>query len=220
MQVTPVNPREPKPARIEAAAKVLRAGGVVALPTETFYGLAVDSSRGSAVARLNRLKVKDDDSPVLLLAADMAQVERVSSSPPPSFAVLARAFWPGPLTLVLAAAPGLSSQVTAGRGTVAVRIPGLALPRMLAEALGNPVTGVSANLHSRRAPRTAGEVAESFPEGIDLLLDGGPTPGGRPSTLVDLTGAKPRVLRRGLVREAALRNFVPDLQSAPARSAL
>ncbi|MCH7780967.1 MAG: threonylcarbamoyl-AMP synthase [Acidobacteria bacterium] len=220
MQVTPVNPREPKPARIEAAAKVLRAGGVVALPTETFYGLAVDSSRGNAVARLNRLKVKDDDSPVLLLAADMAQVERVSSAPPPSFALLARAFWPGPLTLVLPAAPGLSSQVTGGRGTVAVRVPGIALPRMLAEVLGNPVTGVSANLHGQRPPRTAGEVAESFPEGIDLLLDGGPTPGGGPSTLVDLTGTKPRVLRRGLVLEAALRNFVPDLQSAPAQSAL
>ncbi len=220
MQVTPVNPREPKPVRIEAAAEVLRAGGVVALPTETFYGLAVDSSQGRAVAQLNRLKVKDDDSPVLLLAPDMAQVERVITALPTSFALLARAFWPGPLTLVLPAAPGLSSQVTGGRETVAVRVPGIALPRMLAEVLGNPVTGVSANLHGRRPPRTAGEVAESFPEGIDLLLDGGPTPGGGPSTLVDLTGPKPRVLRPGIVRETALRNLVPDLQGAPTRSAL
>jgi len=220
MQVIPVNPREPKPARIEAAGEVLRAGGVVALPTETFYGLAVDSSKDRAVAQLNRLKVKDDDSPVLLLAADMAQVERVSRSQPPSFALLARAFWPGPLTLVLPAAAGLSSQITGGRGTVAVRIPGIALPRMLAEVLGNPITGVSANLHGRRSPRTAREVAESLPEGIDLLLDGGPTPGGRPSTLVDLTGPEPRILRLGIVRETALRNLVPGLQGAPTRPVL
>jgi len=220
MQVIPVNPREPKPARIEAARDVLRAGGVVALPTETYYGLAVDSSRGPAVSKLNRLKGKDEHSPVLLLAADVAQVECVSTAPPPTFALLARAFWPGPLTLVLPAAMGVSSQITGGLGTVGVRVPGIALPRMLAEVLGSPLTGVSANLHGRRPPRTAGEVAEAFPEGVDLLLDGGSTPGGAPSTLVDLTGPKPRLLRPGIVPEAALRNFVPDLEGAPTRPAL
>ena len=220
MQVVSVNPREPKPARIEAAVAVLRAGGVVALPTETFYGLAVDSSRGDAVAQLNRLKSKHGDSPVLLLAADLDQVERVSSAPGPDFALLARAFWPGPLTLVLPAARGLSTQITGGRATVAVRVPGLALPRKLAAVLGNPITGVSANLHERTPPRSAREVAESFPEGLDLLLDGGPTPGGGPSTLVDLTATRPRILRSGIVREAALRNLVPDMQAAPTRSAL
>jgi len=220
MQVIPVNPRDPKPARIEAARDVLLAGGVVALPTETFYGLAVDPAQDEAVARLNRLKAKDDDSPVLLLAADVAQVEYVSTAPPPSFALLARTFWPGPLTLVLPAAPGLGSRVTAGLGTVAVRVPGIALPRQLARELGHPVTGVSANLHAQPPPRTAREVAESFPEGIELLLDGGPTPGGGPSTLVDLSGPKPRLLRPGIVPEAALRNFVPDLEGAPTRPAL
>ena len=220
MQVISVNPREPKPARTEAAVEVLRGGGVVALPTETFYGLAVDSSQGAAVAQLNRLKSKHGDSPVLLLAADMAQVERVSGATPPTLALLARAFWPGPLTLVLRAAQGLSSQITASRGTVAVRVPGIALPRMLAAALGHPVTGVSANLHERRPPRTAAEVAESFAAGIDLLLDGGPTPGGAPSTLVDLTTPKPCILRAGIVPETALRNIVPDLEAAPTPPAL
>jgi L-threonylcarbamoyladenylate synthase len=220
MQVVSVNPRDPKPARIEAAVAVLRAGGVVALPTETFYGLAADSSQGGAVAQLNRLKSKASDSPVLLLAADMAQVERVSNVSVPSFALLARAFWPGPLTLVLPAARGLCSQITAGGETVAVRIPGIALPRVLAAVLGNPITGVSANLHGRAAPRSAREVAESFPEGLDLLLDGGRTPGGGPSTLVDLSATKPRILRPGIVQETALRNLVPDLEAAPTRSAL
>jgi len=215
MQVTSVNPREPKPARIAAAAEALRAGGVVALPTETFYGLAVDSSQDDAVEQLNRLKAKDSASPVLLLAADMAQVECVSATLPASFARLARAFWPGPLTLVLPAARGLSSRITGGRRTVAVRVPGIALVRILAAELGNPITGVSANLHGQPPPRTAGEVAGSFPEGIDLLLDGGSTPGGVASTLLDLTAAKPRILRAGIVQEAALRNFVLDLEAAP-----
>ncbi len=220
MQVAPVNPREPKSARIELAGEVLRGGGVVALPTETFYGLAVDSSQGPAVAKLNQLKRKDDASPVLILAAGMAQVECVSTAPPPSFALLARAFWPGPLTLVLPAAAGMSAQITGGLGTVAVRVPGLALPRMLAEELGRPITGPSANLHGAPPPRTAREVAEAFLEGIDLLLDGGPTPGGSPSTLVDLSGPNPRLLRAGAVRETALRNFVPELEENSAGSAL
>jgi L-threonylcarbamoyladenylate synthase len=216
MQVVPVHPGDPRPARIQAACDVLRAGGVVALPTETFYGLAVDSSQPAAVSRLNELKVKAADSPVLLLAAGLSQIERISSAPPPVFAVLASAFWPGPLTLVLPAAPGLSIQITGGRGTVGVRIPGLALPRLLAEALGSPVTGVSANRHGEPPPRSAAEVAAAFPEGIDLLLDGGPTSGGAPSTILDLAAARPTILRVGMVREAALRPFLPDLQGAPA----
>ena len=220
MQVISVNPREPKPERIETAVESLRAGAVVAIPTETFYGLAVDSSQPRAVARLNRLKSKDRRSPVLLLAADGLQVERISAVLPASFESLAGAFWPGPLTLVVHAAVGLSPEITGGRDTVAVRVPGLALPRMLAGRLGHPITGVSANLHEQPPPRTAREVAESFAEGVDLLLDGGATPGGGPSTLLDLTHEKPRILRAGRVQEASLRNFVPDLEAAPPRTAL
>jgi L-threonylcarbamoyladenylate synthase len=220
MQVIPVNPSEPKPQRIETAVEALRAGAVVALPTETFYGLAVDSSQPQAVARLNRLKSKHVDSPVLLLAADGFQVERISAVLPASFESLAAAFWPGPLTLVVHAAVGLSPQITGGRDTVAVRVPGLALPRMLAEQLGQPITGVSANLHQQPPPRTALDVAEAFPEGIELLLDGGATPGGGPSTLLDLTTARPRILRRGRVQEASIRNFVPDLEALPPRTPL
>jgi len=218
MQVVPVHPGDPRPARIDAAREVLRAGGVVALPTETFYGLAVDSSQPAAVGKLNRLKVKAPDSPVLLLAADIAQVERVSAAPPPSFSILAAAFWPGPLTLVLPAAPGLPVQITGGKGTVGVRVPGIALPRLLAAAVGHPLTGVSANLHGEPPPRSAAAVAAAFPEGIDLLLDGGPTSGGAPSTVLDLATARPLLLRAGIVPEAALRPFLPDLATATAPS--
>jgi len=220
MQVVPVHPGDPRPARMGAACDVLRAGGVVALPTETFYGLAVDSSQPEAVSKLNQLKVKAPDSPVLLLAAGLEQVERVSAAPPPSFSVLAGAFWPGPLTLVLPAAPGLSVQITGGRGTVGVRVPGVALPRLLAAAVGSPLTGVSANLHGEPPPRTAAEVAAAFPAGIDLLLDGGTTSGGAPSTVLDLAAPRPRILRLGMVPEAALRPFLPDLQEASAPSLL
>ena len=220
MQVVPVHPADPKPARIDAACEVLCAGGVVGLPTETFYGLAVDSGQAGAIEQLNRLKVKAADSPVLLLAADMGQVEGVCADPPPAFSVLAAAFWPGPLTLVLPAAPGVPTQVTGGRASVGVRVPGLVLPRKIAAALGRPITGVSANIHGNPPPRTAAEVAESFPEGLELLLDGGPTQGGAPSTVVDLCGAHPRVLRRGIVRQNALRHFLPDLEEVSASGAL
>ncbi|NIM01090.1 MAG: threonylcarbamoyl-AMP synthase, partial [Acidobacteria bacterium] len=194
--------------------------GVVGLPTETLYGLAADGSQPNAVARLNRLKVKDEQSPVLLLAADIEQVVLVSVAPPPSFTLLSRSFWPGPLTLVLPAAPGVSAQVTGGLGTVAVRVPGIALPRILAAELGHPITGVSANLHGRRPPRSAREVADAFPTGLDLLLDGGETPAGAPSTLLDLTTPRPRILRQGVVQETALRRFLPDLEASSSGSAL
>lgn len=214
MLVVSVNPVEPKPARIEAAVEVLRSGGIVALPTETFYGLAVDSSQAEAAARLNRLKAKPADAPLLLLAADGSQVEQVSAAASPSLGLLSQRFWPGPLTLVLPA------RSEARQRSVAVRVPGLALPRMLAAALGRPITGPSANIHGQPPPRTAAEVADSFPEGIDLLLDGGPTPGGAPSTLLDLTGERPRVLRQGIVRETALLHFLPDLEGIATRPSL
>ena len=217
MRVIAVHPVEPKPARLEAALAVLRAGGVLAIPTETFYGLAVDASQPEAVSKLNRLKVKGENEPALLLAADRAQVDQVTVDAPPSLTLLAEAFWPGPLTLVLPAASSLPTRVTGGRNTVAVRVPGLALPRILARQLGHPITGVSANLHGVPPLRSAADVAAMFPGGIDLLLDSGATPGGAPSTLIDLTGEHPVLLRNGIVRAAALRNFLPDLKELAGR---
>lgn len=212
-RVIPVDPTDPLAERLDEALIRLRAGGVVALPTETFYCLAARSFDGAAVARVNRLKEKPQErSPMLLLLADAAQVAAVCDELPPLFETLAARFWPGPLTLIVPAVPGLPPEVSAGLATVAVRVPGLALPRRVAARLGEPITGPSANRHSQPPARTAGEVAAAFPKGVDLILDGGPAPGGAPSTILDLTSTPPRVVREGQVPRLALSRFITGMR--------
>ncbi len=208
-----VDPRRPSRESLAAAVEALRRGGVVAVPTETVYGLAVDPFLPGAVGRLNRLKGKPENAPALLLLADESQLRLVARDLDRRFYELAARFWPGPLTLVVRAAEQLPAEVSGGRGTVAVRIPGLALPRMLAEALGRPITGVSANPHGALPARTAAEVLQAFAEcgELHLVLDGGISPGSRPSTLLDLTEEVPRLLREGAVSSEALRSLLPEL---------
>lgn len=212
MLVSTIDPTRPREDRLDDVARRLTSGAVLALPTETFYGLCADSAHADALARVNRLKDKPESSPILLLAADAAQVAAVAATLPAAFAALVQAFWPGPLTLVLPAAPGLAPQITGGRNGVAVRVPGLAFPRAVAQRLGRPIAGVSANRHGEPPCRTAAEVAQTFPEGLDGIVDGGPTGGGAPSTIVDLTGARPRLQRDGLLPRRALLPFLPELE--------
>jgi L-threonylcarbamoyladenylate synthase len=211
-RVLHVDPTSPREERLRTAAGVLEAGEVVALPTETFYGLAVDAFAPAAVRRLNDLKRKPADSPALLLVSSSEQVGQVARDLPENFHKLAAAFWPGPLTLVVVASDRLPREVSGGRGTVGVRVPGLNLPRRLAECLGRPITGVSANLHGEAPCRTAAEVARALPEGIAMILDGGPSPGGAVSTVLDLSGTTPRLVRAGAVPVTALTPFVPHIE--------
>jgi len=209
VRVVSVDPANPRASSLDAAVETLHAGGSVALPTETFYGLACDGLDGDALARINRLKGKPAGEPILLLLADIGQVEQIASELPPTFNALAERFWPGPLTLVVPARSGLPAEVGGAGGTVAVRVPGLALPRLLARRLGRPISGPSANRSGEPPCRSAAAVAEIFGDEVDLVLDGGPTAGGAPSTIVDLTGDLPRVLRDGLTPAAALGPFLP-----------
>jgi L-threonylcarbamoyladenylate synthase len=204
VRIATVDALTPEPEPVAEAVRVLRSGGIVALPTETFYGLAADALHPEATARVNVLKGKLAGEPLLLLLAGRGQMAQVSRALPPLFDVLAEQFWPGPLTLVVPAGATVPAAVTGGRGSVAVRVPGLALPRRVSEALGRPVTGPSANVTGRPPCCTAREVAEAFPCGVDLVLDGGTTPGGAASTIVDLCVMPPRVLREGVVPGAAL----------------
>lgn len=193
----------PSPEALDEGARALRAGGIVALPTETFYGLAVDPFQPRALLAVNRLKGKDARSPLLLLLADAAQAGPLMGRVPEAFPLLT-GLWPGPLTLVLPASDAVPEEVSGGRGTVGMRVPGLALPRLLAARLGGPITGVSANRTGAPAPTTVAEVLEAFPEGLALILDGGETRGGSPSTVVDLTVVPPRSLRDGAVPWSAV----------------
>jgi tRNA threonylcarbamoyl adenosine modification protein (Sua5/YciO/YrdC/YwlC family) len=204
-----IDPTEPRDAEVEAAVAILDRAGVVALPTETFYGLAVDGLSEVALARANAIKGKPEDAPVLLLLADPGQAEQVARDTPELFHRLARRFWPGPLTLVIPARAGLPVQVSA-RGTVAVRVPGIALPRKVAAALGRPISGVSANRHGKPPCRRAIDVAAALFDEIDMILDGGPTAGGAPSTILDLSASAPTIVREGVLPVSALEPFLPE----------
>jgi L-threonylcarbamoyladenylate synthase len=184
-------------AALESAARVLRAGGLVAFPTETFYGLGAEALDDAAVARVFQAKGRPADKPLLVLVDSVAMVDRVAREVPLRARRLMARYWPGPLTLVLRARPDLPEALTAGTGTIGVRLSSHPVAHGLVAALGGPVTAPSANPHGAVSPRTADEVIAALTTRVDLVLDGGPTPGGPASTLLDLTRTPPVVLRAG-----------------------
>jgi L-threonylcarbamoyladenylate synthase len=186
-------------ARIAACAALLRDGGVVAYPTETFYGLGALASRADALERLARAKLRPDGKPLPLLAADLDQVAEVAVLAGEAALRLAGALWPGPVTLVLPARPGLSPLVTAGDATVAIRIPGSAVARRLAAAAGGALVSTSANVSGEPPPLRPDDLSQALLARIDGVLDGGPAPGGLPSTIVAFDGGAVRLLRAGAV---------------------
>ena len=183
---------------LQEAAWRIRAGGVVAIPTDTLYGLAADPFNADAIERVFALKGRPDDRALPIIAADREQVVAFLGALPPSGARLAERFWPGPLTLVVAVPPALAKAVTGGTGTVGVRVPAHDIARAICLAAGQPVTATSANLYGHPATAEPDEVERTLGGRLDLLIDAGPTPGGPPSTIVDVTG-EPRLVRQGAV---------------------
>jgi L-threonylcarbamoyladenylate synthase len=185
-----------------SAIRVLRAGGVVAMPTDTVYGIGVDLSVGGGIERLFEAKRRPADRAIMLLLADAGQAA-ILAGWPPAAAVLAEAFWPGGLTLVLRQRPGvaLPAELTGGRDTIGLRVPDHASPRALAAAVG-PLPVTSANVSGLPEARTAAEILTQLGDAIDLVLDGGPSRGGLASTVVDCTGERPRILRSGAIDAA------------------
>ncbi|HET7343472.1 MAG TPA: L-threonylcarbamoyladenylate synthase [Methylomirabilota bacterium] len=194
-----VDPRTPSAATLAEAAARLAAGDVVAFPTETFYGLGAAALQPAAVRRLVHVKGRPDDKPLLVLVDSVAMVERVAAEIPPRARELMARHWPGALTLVLRARADVPREVTAGSGTIGVRLSPHPVARALVSALGEPVTAPSANPSGAPPPTTAAAVVAYFGEALALVLDAGPTPGGPPSTVLDVTCDPPRVVRAGAV---------------------
>jgi L-threonylcarbamoyladenylate synthase len=197
--VLAVHPVSPDPVLIHRAAALLRAGGLVAFPTETVYGLGVPATNAPAVARLFAAKGRPANNPLIVHLAHAQQAADVAANWPENAARLAERFWPGPLTLVLPRQPGLPHAVTAGGPTVAIRVPAHPVALALLEASGLPIAAPSANRSGYLSPTRAEHVLRGLEGWIDLLLDAGPVPGGLESTVLDLTVNPPRLLRPGLV---------------------
>ena len=199
-------------ASLARAVEVLRAGGLVAFPTETVYGLGANALDADAVRRIFAAKGRPATNPVIVHVATIEQVALVASDWPDDAARLAAAFWPGPLTLVLPRRPEVPDVVTAGGPTVAVRIPAHPVALRLLEALGLPIAAPSANRSNRLSPTTAEHVYADLNGRIDLLLDAGPTSGGIESTVVDVTTRPARLLRLGLIDPAAIERIIGPIR--------
>jgi L-threonylcarbamoyladenylate synthase len=181
------------------AVRALGAGGVVGYPTETFYGLAADPRSQYAVGRIYSVKRRPVDRSLPLIAASVAQVAEQVGLMTPLAERLASRWWPGPLTLIIPASGLLCEDVHQSTGKVAVRVPGDSVARALASSAGHSITSTSANFSGEPPASTADAVAAAFGNTIDVLIDGGQTPGGLPSTIVDATGDVPVLLREGAI---------------------
>jgi L-threonylcarbamoyladenylate synthase len=190
----------------ELILSVLRAGGVIGFPTDTAYGLGADPFNVQAVAKIFKLKGRPETKPILLLVDSLEMAKRISR-PLPILDSVAKAFWPGPLTLVLPAKSSVPQSVTAGTGTVGVRLPIAPFATELTRRLGNPITATSANLSGQTSCITAEEVRAQLQDQLPILVDGGTLPARSGSTLLDLTVTPPVLLREGPVSFESLNTF-------------
>ena len=189
---------------VARAVRVLRAGGVVAIPTETVYGLAADVANADAIARVYAIKGRPPDHPLIVHAHHVDALRGYIAELTPQLRALAGRFWPGPLTAIVARGPRTPRGVTGGQDTVAVRIPEHPLARDILAAFGGALAAPSANRFGRISPTTAEHVRADLGGEVDLIVDGGPSRVGVESTIVDLTGAVPAVLRAGAITPSQL----------------
>lgn len=193
---------------LEYSTRLILAGKVVALPTDTFYGLAADPFNLAAVSEVYRIKGRTTDRPLPLLVGSVDQAADLVQDPPGLFFKLAERFWPGPITIVVAATRQIPLKVTGNTGKVGVRWPQAPFVVALIAACARPLTGTSANFTKHRPCSTAQEVNQQIGGAVPLILDGGPTPGQLASTVVELIGERARILRPGGVPESELKEYL------------
>ncbi len=197
--------------QVEKGILILKQGGLVAFPTDTIYGLGAGANLSQAVERVYRVKGRPQSMALPLLLADTSQISEVANYVTPIAWLLARNFLPGALTLVLFKSSSVPDIITAGGTTVAVRVPAHPVPVALAQGLGTSIVGTSANLSGKPSSLTADEVNSQFGDNIDLVIDGGRCPGGKESTIVDVTGETPVILREGAISREKLRQVCGNI---------
>jgi L-threonylcarbamoyladenylate synthase len=204
---------------IEQAAAVLRAGGLVAFPTETVYGLGADASNAAAVRRIFEVKGRPASHPVIVHIADGVQLANWARDIPEAARRLALKYWPGPLTLILKRARGVSDEVTGGQDTVALRVPSHPLAQRLLARFGGGIAAPSANRHGRVSATTAEHVRREFGAAVECVLDGGAAEVGIESAIVDLSGGKATLLRPGWITASEIERALGAPLAAPAGDA-
>jgi L-threonylcarbamoyladenylate synthase len=214
-QVIPVDPHHPQPERLRPAADLLIQGEVVAFPTETVYGLGANALDPAAVAKIFAAKGRPASNPLIVHIHSLAQLAQIAVDLPDLVWTCAERFWPGPLTLVLPKAPAIPLSVTAGGQTVAVRMPNHPVAHLLLALADRPVVAPSANLFTRPSPTTAQHVLADLAGRIPLIVDGGPTPIGVESTVLDLTRSQPTILRAGGLPQEAIAQILPQVLYTP-----
>ncbi len=208
-----INFESPETSRkpLETIQSVLDSGGVIAFPTDTFYGLGADPFNPEAISKIFQIKLRPADKPLLVLIHSPDQVERLTDQITPLVKYLMNLFWPGPLTLLFKAASSLPRELTAGTVKVGIRLPAHLFTLQLLEGLDYPLTAPSANISGQQAPKAIWEFANTLGEDLDLIVDGGPAPGGKPSTILDATTNPPTLVREGAVSRKDLKLILPNL---------
>jgi L-threonylcarbamoyladenylate synthase len=210
--IQPVDPEHPAPAILARAASLLQRGQLVAFPTETVYGLGANALDPAAVQRIYEAKGRPEYNPLIVHVADAASAQRLVTTWPDAAERLAARWWPGPLTIVLPKAMGIPSEVTAGLPTVALRVPDHPVALALLRACGFPLAAPSANRSGQISPTTAEHVANALGDKLPMILDGGPTSVGIESTVVDLSGPLPVLLRPGMISRAELEAVIGPVE--------
>lgn len=198
-QIIRTDPQQPSPQSLISAVAILRAGGVVAYPTETFYGLGVDAFNEEAVKKIYAIKKRDFSQPLLILIPHRDLLPLYVKDVSEDALMLIERFWPGPLTLIFSASSHLPFILLGEANKIAIRVSSHPIAQALTKGLNSPITSTSANISGAQSPFTSEEVFFQLGETIDLLIDGGRTSGEKPSTIIDVTFSPPRLVREGVV---------------------
>ena len=203
-----VHPDHPSPEAIQRAAEFIKTRGVVIFPTQCLYGLAADALDPAAIKKIFDIKHRPEHNPLLVLIDHCNDLAQVAAKIPESARILMKAFWPGSLTLVFKAAPGVCELLTAGTGKIGVRIPSHPVARALVKAAGRPITGTSANMSGSPGCSCIKDLPRQLIHAVDMVLDAGPLKGGPGSTILDITRDSPHILRQGAVPMDAIRQVL------------
>ncbi len=206
-KIRTIDPNKPDPDLILETAKIIKKGGVVAFPSDTCYGLAVNPFDTQAIARLFEIKGRNTDKGIILLVSSIAMLESLTEDLSPFSKSMMKAFWPGPLTLIFKKKQHLPDQLSGTHQNIGIRYPKAQVPIRLIEKVGFPITATSANQSGSATAQTAAEIAESIGDSLDLILDAGHC-NRLPSTLLDTTLMPPEILRKGIISQKQIKKFL------------